>query len=53
MLSAAMIEKSNEKSSGDVKKEAPMICKPSELPIYTSLVDRLLQIIILIQLKID
>ena len=43
LLSAAVIAKSSEESA-DIKKEKKLICKPSELPIYTSLVDRWLSV---------
>jgi hypothetical protein len=39
LLAAAVIAKSDEKSA-DGKTEKSLICKPSQLPIYTSLVDR-------------
>lgn len=45
MWSAAVIEKSSEKiSSNSEKKEENIVCKPSQLPIYTSLIDRLLRL---------
>lgn len=39
LLAAAVIAKSDEKSA-DGLKEKSLISKPSQLPIYTSLVDR-------------
>lgn len=39
MFAAAVVVKSSEESA-DGKKEKNLICKPSALPIYTSLVDR-------------
>lgn len=42
LLAAAVIAKSEE--SADGKKEKNLVCKPSELPIYTSLVDRWLSL---------
>lgn len=43
LLGAAVLAKSSEESA-DGRKEKSLICKPSALPIYTSLVDRWLSL---------